>query len=43
MSEAISTEAEGICDCCGKLKLCKMYVLQNGETAWVCTKCRENK
>lgn len=35
MSEAISTEIENICEACGKLRLCKLYILQNGEAAWV--------
>lgn len=40
MSDAISTEARVVCNCCHRLKTCKMYVLQNGTTAWVCLECR---
>jgi hypothetical protein len=39
-SSAISTEGEAICECCGRRKLCRMYVLQSGEAAFVCHNCR---
>lgn len=41
--KAISSEAKLACECCKKIKTCRMYVLQNGEAAWVCIECREGK
>lgn len=35
--------SEQLCECCKNFKLCKMYVLQNGEAAWICDNCREGK
>ncbi len=43
MSEAISTEGEGECECCGKVKLVRMYILPTLEAAFVCKSCREGK
>lgn len=43
MGDAISTEMHGRCECCGKFKLVRMYVIQTGEAAFVCKKCREGK
>ena len=34
---------EGKGECCRQMKLCRMYVLQTGETAWVCEPCREGR
>lgn len=41
MSDAISSETEQFCECCNKFKICRMYVLQNGNAAWVCKECRK--
>lgn len=38
---AVSSETMGFCECCRKTKLVRLYVLQNGETAWVCKECRK--
>ncbi len=43
MSDAISSKSNQICECCNKLKVCRMYVLQTGNTAWICKKCRMGK
>lgn len=43
MSDAISTEIKARCDCCEEMKKVRMYVLQDGNTAWVCKKCRGKK
>ena len=40
MSDAISTEIKQTCECCTQRKICRMYVLQTGEAAWICLKCR---
>jgi hypothetical protein len=42
-SDAVSTEGSAICECCGFRKMCRMYVLQNGQTAFVCASCRTGK
>lgn len=39
----ISTEDRQYCECCGGLKLCRMYVLANLTAAWVCKDCRKGK
>lgn len=31
------------CECCGKFKLCKMYVIPTLEAAWICKEYREGK
>lgn len=43
MNEVLSTEDNQFCKCCGKFKLCKVYVLQSGNAEWVCTECRNGK
>jgi len=43
MGSAISSEALVDCDCCGQLRLCRMYILQTGNAAWVCVECRTGK
>jgi hypothetical protein len=43
MSDAISTISKQLCEACGKLKMCRMYVTQMGTTAWVCVECRKGK
>lgn len=40
-TDAISTEDRSNCNCCGEVKVVRMYVLQNGWTAWVCKECRK--
>lgn len=40
---ALSTTITGLCDCCGFLKRVKLYVLQDGNKAWVCKECRKGK
>lgn len=37
------TEDRQVCGCCHKLKRCGMFVLQDGNTAWVCLQCREGR
>jgi hypothetical protein len=39
----ISGVKEEVCECCNRLKPCRLYTLQNGEAAWVCKKCRKGK
>lgn len=41
--KALTNKVEQICECCVKLKPCRLYVLQNGEAAWVCKRCRHGK
>ena len=41
--DAISNEVKQLCACCGKIKLCKMYVLQSGYAEFVCNECRTGK
>lgn len=36
-------EAVMYCECCDKMKKCKLYTLQNGKTAWVCEFCRNGE
>lgn len=43
MGDAISTATVIKCDCCQQRKLCKMYVIQTGDTAWVCVDCRKGQ
>lgn len=38
--DAISTESDQRCACCQRMRLCRMYILQMGEAAWVCKECR---
>lgn len=38
---ALSKLITGICDLCGQLRKVRMYVLQDGSTAWVCKGCRK--
>lgn len=40
---ALSTEGMQVCECCDKLKLCRLYVLQDLRAAWVCVECRGGK
>lgn len=40
MTDAISTATHEFCQACKIWKQCKMYILQNGYTAWICTQCR---
>lgn len=40
---AISSKAITLCDCCQRERPCKMYVLQDGNTAFVCDDCRNGK
>lgn len=40
MSTLTKKAITGLCEACGLLKKVKMYVLQNGQTAWVCKSCR---
>lgn len=41
MSNVISSASMQFCYCCVQHKLCRMYILQMGEAAWVCQSCRE--
>lgn len=43
MDDAISTAVTCLCECCNKYKICKMYVLQDGSTTFVCKDCRNGK
>lgn len=43
MANELSSESEERCECCRKVKMCKMYMLQSMEAAWVCIECREGK
>lgn len=38
---ALSSVITGLCDCCGRLRKIKLYVLQLGKAAWVCKECRK--
>ncbi len=37
---AISAPSLEQCECCGKFKVCRMYVTHMGTASWVCTECR---
>lgn len=41
--DAVSTTTRGLCECCGHLKRVRLYILQSGNSAWVCKECREGK
>lgn len=43
MSTLTKNHSRQLCECCQKVKMCKMYVLQMGTAAWVCDGCREDK
>jgi len=44
MSEkALSTATKILCECCEHVKVCRLYVLQDGRAAWVCEECRNGK
>ena len=43
MTDAISNKVLEHCKSCKRLKICCMYVLQTGNTAWVCDDCRYGK
>lgn len=40
---ALSTEGEALCECCGKLRMCRMYMLPDCTTALVCKPCRNGE
>lgn len=40
-NELTKNHSTQTCECCKKLKPCKMYVLQNMEASWVCDECRK--
>lgn len=39
----LSSEGQGICECCEQPKLVRMYMLQNCTAAFVCQACRTGK
>lgn len=42
MGKPLSSEAKVVCDCCGNLKACRMYITFMG-SAWICKECRNGK
>lgn len=40
---SLSSASNEHCEGCGKFKICKMYVLPNLTSAWICKECREGK
>lgn len=43
MSKPLSGVFEIYCKCCKRWKDCRLFILQNGEAAWVCDECRKGK
>jgi len=41
LGEATSSYCTGLCESCNTETWVRMYVLQDGNTAWVCDKCRK--
>lgn len=39
----LSSVSVQTCECCGKVKPCRMYMLQTCNAAWVCHGCRKGE